>query len=120
MGVGLARVRPVCDSPATGAMASLQKDSSTMIATLALLAACTGGPTTDFKGTGPMHEYFPYDGERHAVYYYAGVSSTDTGAVGIGYNLLVDKLEPVDEVDGVEIVTFTYTKQYTDGVTELL
>jgi hypothetical protein len=89
-----------------------------MIATLALLAACDPEPT--FKGTGPLNEYFPYDGERQALYYYAGTASTDSGGAGIGYNLLVDKLESVEEIDDVEVVTFTYTKVYLDDTTELL
>ncbi|MFZ5476594.1 MAG: hypothetical protein ACOZNI_07445 [Myxococcota bacterium] len=91
---------------------------------VALLAACSGGSTV-YKGTGPMSDFFPYDGKREATYYYAGVSATsdddsgDTGqTTGVGYNLVVRKVEPTETTDGVELVTFAYYSD--DGDTETL
>jgi hypothetical protein len=45
-----------------------------------------------------MKQYFPYDGRRMATYY-----GDPTGT------LVAELIEPIDEVDDVELATFTYT-----------
>lgn len=78
-----------------------------------LLAACTGGLVDQggvngdldgFNGVR-MSDYFPQDGLRDAEYI------NDDAAVP--FTLLVEKVSPVENVDGVEVVTWEWSRDDT-------
>lgn len=72
---------------------------------LVLLAAgCTGGDTTA-RGSN-LATFFPTDGERHAEYINASPGD-------VPWTLIVEKLEPTETVEGVELVTFEWTREDT-------
>lgn len=74
---------------------------------LILLAACNG-PEVGYTGT-QMKDYFPMEGGREATYV--------NGDKAIDWLLVMEKVNPTETVDQLELVTFEY---YRDDTYELL
>lgn len=72
-----------------------------------LLVACDGG-LVDYKGT-QMSEFFPYDGSRQAEYFNEDVDNVD-------WKLVVEKVEPVEQIGAYEVVTFEWSNYSTGEI----
>lgn len=75
-----------------------------MLLTLAMHAACSRS-VTDYSFYS-MTAFFPVDGERRAEY-------MNEDAPNVSWRLAVEKLEPVTEVNGDDIVTFEWSNLET-------
>ena len=93
----------VCDLPFPGVI-NLSITGSTMLFSLALLAACVDN-APKFQGT-KMSPFFPMDGERQAEYVNEDVDGTP-------WQLFVEKIEPVERVDEEDVVTFEWSRDDT-------
>ncbi|MDO9280621.1 MAG: hypothetical protein Q7U06_01865 [Pseudomonadota bacterium] len=71
---------------------------------LLLAAACTGGETLA-RGTN-LAPFFPTDGDRRAEFINAASDE-------VPWTLIVEKLEPTETIDGVEHVTFEWSRDDT-------
>ena len=71
------------------------------------LTACTG-TTPTFDGT-KMSDFFPQDGDRQAEY-------INEDSTNIAWKLVVEKIEPVEMIDEVEVVTWEWSRSDTGEV----
>ncbi|MDP2314076.1 MAG: hypothetical protein Q8P41_14335 [Pseudomonadota bacterium] len=78
-----------------------------MFLSLVLLVACVDNKP-NFPGT-KMSPYFPMDGGRQAEY-------NNEDPTGVPWQLVVEKIEPVEMVDEEEVVTFEWSNHDTGEI----